>query len=85
MADELSRADEAALVALRREEPVPRWALPSLERLLVKGFLHREGLTDAGVKRADALISTLNGLGAMIRKPHRYGAQRTEEARSWTR
>lgn len=81
----LSRAEEAALVALRGETPVPRWAQNdgALERLFTRGLLAREGLTAAGIKRADALRETLYGLNAMIRAPHKRDAA-YERARAWT-
>ena len=80
----LSRAEETALVALRGEFPIPRWAQAALGDLHARGLLNREGLTDAGIKRADELRATLNGLGAMIKAPHKRDTQ-YERGRSWTR
>jgi hypothetical protein len=80
----LSRAEETALVALRGEFPIPRWAQAALGDLHRRGLLAREGLTDAGVKRADELRATLNGLGSMIRAPHKRDTQ-YERGRSWAR
>jgi hypothetical protein len=85
MADvELSHAMKAALLALRDERPVPRFALPALEDLLIRGLLDREGLTDAGVKRADAERAALHGIGQIIRQPHKRD-EKFERSRPWTR
>ncbi len=86
MADEFSRAEKAALLAMRREDPVPKWALDEgvLERLFMRGLLEREGLTRAGVKHADEISAALHGLNAMIAKPHKRDTA-YERGRSWTR
>ena len=82
--DDLTHADRSALLALRDERAVPVFALPSLERLLMRGLLDREGLTPAGIKRADREREQLHGIGQIVAKPHKRDTT-YERGRSWTR
>lgn len=81
--DELTHADRTALMALRDGRDVPAFAMASLERLLMRGLLDRDGLTPAGVKRADTEREHLKGISRIVAAPHKRDAA-FERGRSWT-